>query len=81
MMVRWEWSVGECGIIDLDFIIPMQPETILLTTPGLIAVLRRGEVWGRVLCRQPTEAYAHGGLCPRRPMPTEAYAHQSTSCY
>jgi hypothetical protein len=23
----------------------------------------------------PTEAYAHGGLCPRRPMPTEAYAH------
>ena len=29
-----------------------------------IAVLKRGEVWGRVLC-----------LCPRRPMPTEAYAH------
>jgi hypothetical protein len=35
MMVRWEWSVGsdprfvrECGIIDLDFIIPIQPETI-----------------------------------------------------
>ena len=32
-MVRWESSVGsrprsECGIIDLDFIIPMQPETI-----------------------------------------------------
>jgi hypothetical protein len=27
-MVRWEWSVGEGGIIDLDFIIPMQPERI-----------------------------------------------------
>ena len=27
-MVRWESSVGEYGIIDLDFIIPMQPETI-----------------------------------------------------
>gem|GEM_PF-6791435 len=27
-----EWEVEECGIIDLDFIIPMQPETILLTT-------------------------------------------------
>jgi len=23
------WFVGECGIIDLDFIIPIQPETIL----------------------------------------------------
>jgi hypothetical protein len=29
-MVRWEWFVGEEGIIDLDFIIPIQPETILL---------------------------------------------------
>ena len=28
MIVRWEWSVGECEIIDLDFIIPMQPELI-----------------------------------------------------
>jgi len=27
-VVRGEWSVGEYGIIDLDFIIPMQPETI-----------------------------------------------------
>ena len=26
-----ESSVGECGIIDLDFIIPMHPETILFT--------------------------------------------------
>jgi len=26
---EWEWGVGECRIIDLDFIIPMQPETIL----------------------------------------------------
>jgi hypothetical protein len=24
-----EWGVGESGIIDIDFIIPMQPETIL----------------------------------------------------
>ena len=31
---------------------------------GHIAVLKRGEVWGRVLC-----------LCPRSPMPTEPYAH------
>jgi hypothetical protein len=30
MMGSGEWSVGECGIIDLDFIIPMQPETISL---------------------------------------------------
>ncbi|MEG4443810.1 hypothetical protein QUA82_26755 [Microcoleus sp. F8-D3] len=28
MMIRGPWSVGECGIIDLDFIIPIQPETI-----------------------------------------------------
>jgi hypothetical protein len=28
MMVRWEWFVGEGGIIDLDLIIPIQPETI-----------------------------------------------------
>jgi len=27
-VVRWESSVGECGIIDLDSIVPMQPETI-----------------------------------------------------
>ena len=27
-VIRWERSVGECGIIDLDFIIPIQPETI-----------------------------------------------------
>ena len=26
-----ESSVGECGIIDLDFIIPMQLETILIS--------------------------------------------------
>ena len=25
-----ESGVGECGIIDLDLIVPMQPETILL---------------------------------------------------
>jgi hypothetical protein len=24
----------------------------------------------------PGLAYAHGALCPRRPMPTEAYAHE-----
>gem|GEM_PF-5090283 len=23
-----EWSVGECGIINLDSIIPIQPETV-----------------------------------------------------
>jgi hypothetical protein len=42
-----------------------------------IAVLKRGEVWGQVLCPCPRRPmpYAHGGLCPRRPMPTEAYAH------
>ncbi len=28
-MVPWESSVGECGIIDLDSIVPVQPETIL----------------------------------------------------
>jgi hypothetical protein len=28
-VVRGEWSVGEGGIIDLDSIIPIQPETIL----------------------------------------------------
>jgi len=28
MMGSGEWSVGGCGIIDLDFIIPIQPETI-----------------------------------------------------
>ena len=28
-VIPGEWSVGECGIIDLDFIIPIQPETIL----------------------------------------------------
>ena len=27
-VVRRLSSVGECGIIDLDFIIPIQPETI-----------------------------------------------------
>jgi len=27
-MVRGEWSVGKCRIIDLDSIVPMQPETI-----------------------------------------------------
>ena len=27
-VVRGESSVGQCRIIDLDFIIPMQPETI-----------------------------------------------------
>ncbi|MEG4292227.1 hypothetical protein Q5692_21795 [Microcoleus sp. C2C3] len=27
-MVRWEWGVGECGIIYLDFIVSVQPETI-----------------------------------------------------
>ncbi|WP_333283839.1 hypothetical protein [Microcoleus sp. D2_18a_B4] len=28
MMGSGEWGVGKCGIIDLDFIIPIQPETI-----------------------------------------------------
>ena len=28
-----ESGVGECGIINLDFIIPMQPETILAVNP------------------------------------------------
>ena len=27
-VVCWESSVGKCGIIDFDFIIPLQPETI-----------------------------------------------------
>ena len=33
---------------------------------GHIAVLKRGEVWGRVLCLCPRRPmpYAHGGLCP-----------------
>jgi hypothetical protein len=26
-VVRWESSVGECGIIDRDSIVSMQPET------------------------------------------------------
>ena len=30
-VVRWEWGVGKCRTIDLDLIIPMQPETMLLT--------------------------------------------------
>ncbi|MEG4942998.1 hypothetical protein [Microcoleus sp. F4-D5] len=28
MMGSGEWGVGKCIIIDLDFIIPIQPETI-----------------------------------------------------
>ncbi len=35
MMGSGEWGVGEGGIIDLDFIIPIQPETILWGTIGV----------------------------------------------
>jgi hypothetical protein len=42
---------------------------LIAETLNFIAVLKRGEVWGQVLCPMPTEAYAHGGLCP---MPARA---------
>jgi hypothetical protein len=35
-VVRRPSSVGECGIIDLDLIIPMQPETILYLTASIL---------------------------------------------